>query len=151
MTSQVSIKKIILTVIVEFFGLAALYMASVYFRFSQFTPETFSSCFEMGLNTQELQYCSSLVVNYYLTEPRWLALQFTFLMIPAVTISWLLHKNQQERLIAQSALSGLITAVLIILAIDSPLQPTLVAFLGIPLGGLIAHSRQKNRITFNTS
>lgn len=142
---SVSYKKIILAIITEFTALSLIYLATLYFRFNQFGQETFTYCFEAGFNTEELQFCTYQIIAYYLTKPTWLAMQFTYLVIPATGIAYLFHRKDTSNQLAQSAIVGFATAILIVLALDHPILAALAALFGIPLGGLIAQSRPKRR------
>ena len=140
--SALQIKKIAFLILLEVVMLVALYMALMYFRFSQFGNETFAGCFEMGLNTTELQYCMYEVVAYYMNDGSWMAIQYVFLVIPATILAYLNIRKISDSLMIHALFVSAISTIIIWLLLTPPLMASLAAFTGIPLGGLIAKSRQ---------
>ena len=138
--SSLQIKKIAILILVEVVMLIAIYMGLMYFRFSQFGNETFAGCFEMGLDTTELQYCMYEVVAYYMNDGSWFAIQYVLLVIPAVIMAFLILRKISNNLMTHALFASSLSTILIWLIVTPPLMASLAAFTGIPLGGLMAKS-----------
>ena len=136
----VTLKKLFFLTMAEVVILTGLYMSLMYFRFNQFGHETFSGCFAMGLNTDELQLCMYEVVAFYMNSSTWMAIQYTILVIPAILVSFLFVRKLLVSQIETGLFSGAISTILIWLILTPPLMPAVAAFSGIPLGALIAKS-----------
>jgi hypothetical protein len=139
--SSLHIKKITILIIAEVAMLIAIYMALMYFRFSQFGNETFAGCFELGLDTTELQNCMYEVVAYYMNDSNWMAVQYVLLVLPATLLAYLYVRKIPNNLMTHVFFVSSISTILIWLVLTPPLMASLAAFTGIPLGGLMAKSR----------
>lgn len=134
------LKKAVLIIFSEFFLLSGIYLALMFFRFNQFGTETFTPCFEMGLDSTEMQRCLHAVVAYYINDSGWMAVQYTLLVIPAIISTWLFTRKIPGQSLLLGLTSGVVSAVLIWVSLEPPLLAALAAITGIPLGGLIAQS-----------
>lgn len=142
----VSLKKLFFLTLLEVIVLTGLFMLLMYVRFNQFGHETFSGCFQMGLNTDELQLCMYEVVAHYMNSPTWMAIQYTLLVVPAIFVSYMMMRRFSGAQIELGLFSGAISTILIWLILTPPLMPAIAAFTGIPLGALMAYSLTKRKV-----
>lgn len=139
------LKKIIVFTISQVVMLVVIYMALMYFQFSRFGHETFAGCFELGLNSTELQYCMYEVLAYHINDSHWMAVQFVLLVVPSVLLAWVLTHRISHNRMTHVLFASSISSIVIWLVLTPPLIPALAAFTGIPLGGMMAGSRFFNK------
>ena len=84
---QFSFIKIFAATTVEIIVLSSIYFYSFYYRFSRLHQGSFDICLNDSL--QKMRACANRMMFYYLTEPSWIAIQFTLLVIPAAIIVYL--------------------------------------------------------------
>ena len=94
---------------------------------------------------EELVYCVQLLNLAYLNDPRWLALMFVYLLIPAVLVGYISAVWAGRERVIVVPLAALLSALALWLRVDHAELAALACFLGLLFGGLLQHSRARRR------
>lgn len=141
------IGRIVFGIVVNGLVLGVLFPGLNYLRFKSLSATDFAGC--SPVDPGSLQHCVSQVIFSHLADTRWVAGQFSiYVMVAALLTFFILRRGPQVPVLEGIAIA--IGAVALLLtAVEPGRLVAISAFVGIMLGSLIVHSRQKPTIRIN--